>query len=123
MKKLFAFTFLCSLLLLSACSSSPKQEELQSMETPADTALEVETKKVELQTRTQEEAPKDGLLPFKRGYYVASRDCNIRSLSSTEGKVLGKVKKGKLLWVEDSSDKWAKVFLKKGHAFVFKGCL
>lgn len=60
---------------------------------------------------------------FKNGMYRFSVNCNMRSKPSTQSKAVGKVEKGKKLWVEGHNADWVKVFKKSGAVYVNKGCL
>lgn len=60
---------------------------------------------------------------FKNGMYRTSVNCTMRAKASTKSKSVGKVRKGKKLWMEAHNKNWVKVFKKNGPVFINKLCL
>ena len=60
---------------------------------------------------------------FKNGMYRMGRKCNMRKKPSTKAAKVGKVKKGKKLWVEAHNGKWVKIYKKSGAVYLHKSCL
>lgn len=60
---------------------------------------------------------------FDQGFRNFAHDCSMRLSPGMEGEIVGIVRKGKNLWVEDASTGWAKVYRKSGPAYVEKECL
>lgn len=60
---------------------------------------------------------------FKNGMKSFSRDCNMRRSATTNSDIVGQISSGKRLWVDNYSDRWAKVYRKSGPAYVSKVCL
>lgn len=60
---------------------------------------------------------------FKNGMYRVSVNCTMRSKPSTKAKGVGKVRKGKKLWMEKHNKNWVKIFKKSGPVYINKLCL
>ena len=60
---------------------------------------------------------------FKNGMHRASVNCTMRAKASTKSKSVGKVRKGKKLWMENHNKNWVKVFKKSGPVYINKLCL
>jgi hypothetical protein len=60
---------------------------------------------------------------FENGLYETSKRCHLRASPSKRAEILGVVPVGKLIWADDSSDRWARVYREKGPAYIHKGCL
>ena len=57
------------------------------------------------------------------GFYKFTYDCSMRESASLDGKIVGVVRKGKNLWVDDAGTGWATVYRTTGPAYVEKECL
>lgn len=60
---------------------------------------------------------------FKNGMYRFAKNCNMRSKPSLKAKKVGKVSKGKKLWVEGHNKRWVKVYKKSGAVYISRSCL
>jgi hypothetical protein len=97
------------------------EEALSAYAEPADDPLPVE--KIETVKKKKVSTKKKVSGKFKNGMYRMSVNCNMRQKPDAQSKAVGKVKKGKKLWVEGHNANWVKVYKKSGPVYINKLCL
>ena len=60
---------------------------------------------------------------LKSGFYNFSYDCSMREKAGINGKIVGLIRKGKRLWVDDHKGRWVTVYRTSGPAYVHQNCL
>jgi hypothetical protein len=69
------------------------------------------------------EKVKEKKLSIKSAMYEFKNSCLIKRTPSETSETVGKVSRGKTLWVQNHNNNWATVYMRSGEAYVPKTCL
>jgi hypothetical protein len=86
----------------------------------APTAVQVEKTDTLPKKKAKQRQPAKA---FKNGTYRLKRDCLAYDSPETTAQTMGKILKGKKIWVDGHNESWRKIYLRKGEGYLQGDCL